>query len=73
MTSLSTRFITSSRGEVTNGVSDDRHCSPWIGSTHACRTWSEIGVAWACAQVRERMGETKAWMIVEVVDGDGKR
>ena len=58
---------------MTDGVSDYRHCSPWIGSARAHRTLIEIGVAWACAQARERMGETKAWMIVEVVDGDGKR
>ena len=58
---------------MTDGVSDDCHCSPWIRSARARGTWSEIGIAWACAQARERMSETKAWMIVKVVDGDGKR
>ena len=32
-----------------------------------------IGVVWACAQARERIGEIKSWMIGKVVNGDDKR
>ena len=58
---------------MTDGVSDDHHCSPWIVSARPCRTWSTSDIVWACAQARGRIGDTKSWMIGEVVDGDGKR
>ena len=73
---LSARFFTSSGGgggTVTDSVSDDHHCSPWIVSTRPCGMWSTSGIVWACTQVRRRIGEMKSWMIGEVVDGDGKR
>ena len=58
---------------MTNGISDDHHCSLWIMSTCARGTWSVIGIVWACAQARGRIDEMKSWMIGKVVDGDGKR
>ena len=58
---------------MTDGISDDHHCSPWIVSTCTHGMWSTIGVVWACAQVREMIGEMKSWMMREVVGGDGKR
>ena len=47
-------------GMVIDGISDDCHCFPWIRSARARGTWSAIGVVWACAQARERIGETKS-------------